>query len=96
MYKVGDEVLVKPNAYQINGGGVGFASPMKSFCGQIYTIAAVEPRGDKKVYKLEGVNSDDATMNYDGRWIWVDEWLEPAIDNFKEFESDEMMNLFEA
>ena len=96
MYEIGDFVFIKSDAYLIDGGRVGFAAEMKRYCGQAYKVIKIDSRGNQRVYKLENVCDSEGTVNDDGYWIWVEEWLEPENDNFKEFESDEMMNLFEA
>ena len=91
LYQVGEKVRVKENAKDINSNNVFFASPdMDKYCGNVYVVRSCA----SGIYTLEDVSSEDKSINDDGYWLWVEDWLEPVGAEYNEIENDEIMNLF--
>jgi len=91
-YAVGDLVYIKENAPEIKGC-VNFAGPMRTYLATTHKIIKLDASG-RNAYKLDGATSGDTLINFDGYWLWAEEWLEPAGSEFEDISEKEMYDLF--
>lgn len=91
IFKIGDVVRIKDNAWEIGHKHLGFPVDMNEFCGKPFVVREITVDG---YYKLENVKADNDYINGDGHWKWAEEWLEENKE-IKDIEESEVMSLFE-
>lgn len=94
MFEVGELVKIKDDANKIRHYTITFTDEMAQFCGQVHRIINVTTHGNVTRYKFEDVFSDNRKVNGDGRWVFVEEWLEPYENKEINIEEDELENMF--
>ena len=94
MFEVGELVKIKDNANKIRHPTITFTAEMAQYCGQAHRIFNVTTHSGVTKYKFEDVFSDTGSVNGDGRWVFVEEWLEPYENKEINIEEDEFENLF--
>lgn len=96
MFNIGETVRVKENASEITHHSIGFSRKMYPFQGEEFVVKEKrEHYSGCYIYILEDVKSEDPTVNGDGYWMWVKEWLEPVCTTKIEVSEDDFMTMFE-
>ena len=94
MFEVGELVKIKDDANKIRHPTITFADEMTQFCGQVHRIFSITILNGVTRYKFEDVFSDTIGVNGDGRWVFVEEWLEPYENKEITIEENDFEEMF--
>ena len=99
MFKVGDHVLIKPNANEIMPSHhLTFAPGMVTHCGQHAVVFKVRMMRNGEIeYMLKDLNDCDIgglKINGTGFWYWDKNWLEYEDTNPIDISDDDLIGAF--